>query len=185
MSVNFRAVFEATPGPYLVLDAELTIVAVNDAYLAATMTHREDIVGRHIFDAFPDPPDDPEATGVANLSASLARVREHLAPDAMEVQRYPVRRPDGRFEERYWSPLNSPVFVGDRLRWIVHNVEDVTETVRLREAESRHEDEIAALQEDKAESRQSERAMRTALIAAVIGVTADIVVGVLVVLLVS
>ena len=35
---DFRALFEAAPTPLLVLDPELTIVAVSDAYLAATMT---------------------------------------------------------------------------------------------------------------------------------------------------
>jgi PAS domain-containing protein len=38
---DFRALFEAAPGLYLVLDRELDIVAASDAYLAATMTKRE------------------------------------------------------------------------------------------------------------------------------------------------
>jgi hypothetical protein len=33
-----------------------------------------EILGRNIFDVFPDNPDDPSATGVANLRASLGRV---------------------------------------------------------------------------------------------------------------
>jgi PAS domain-containing protein len=60
---DFRAMFEAAPGLYLVLDPELRIVAASDAYLDATMTRREEIVGRPIFDVFPDNPEDPEATG--------------------------------------------------------------------------------------------------------------------------
>jgi len=34
------------------------------------------------------------------------------APDAMAVQKYDIPRPaseGGGFEERYWSPFNSPV----------------------------------------------------------------------------
>ncbi len=72
---DFRALFEAATGLYLVLDPELRIVAASDAYLDATMTRREEIVGRGIFDVFPDNPEDPEATGVSNLSASLELVR--------------------------------------------------------------------------------------------------------------
>jgi two-component system sensor kinase FixL len=43
-----------------------------------------------------------------------------------------VRRPDGGFEEKHWSPLNTPVLneAGD-VRFILHRVEDVTELVRL------------------------------------------------------
>jgi len=75
---DFRALFESAPGLYLVLlpdrgrtrarrkyrktktrvppeyrrvwDPVFTIVAVSEAYLAATMTGREGILGRGIFD---------------------------------------------------------------------------------------------------------------------------------------
>jgi PAS domain-containing protein len=74
-AVDYRALFEAAPGSYLVINPDLMIVAVSDAYLRDTMTSRDDLLGKHIFEAFPDNPDDPEATGVANLRASLDRVR--------------------------------------------------------------------------------------------------------------
>jgi signal transduction histidine kinase/ActR/RegA family two-component response regulator len=138
---DFRALFEAAPGLYLVLDPDLRIVAVSDAYLAATMTVREKIVGRGIFDVFPDNPEDPDATGVGNLRASLERVRSQRVPDTMAVQKYDIRRPEeegGGFEIRYWSPRNSPVpDEHKRLAYIIHRVEDVTEFVRLQERESR------------------------------------------------
>src|SRR5206468_4443312 len=38
---DFRALFESAPGLYLVLSADLKIVAASDAYLRATMTKRE------------------------------------------------------------------------------------------------------------------------------------------------
>ena len=47
---DFRALFEATPGLYLVLDSTLNIRAVKDAYCRATMTRRDEILGRHLFD---------------------------------------------------------------------------------------------------------------------------------------
>ena len=120
------------------LAPDLRIVAVSDAYLRATMTAREAILGRGIFDVFPDNPADPDATGVNNLRASLNSVLEFGRTDTMAVQQYDVRRPDadgGGFEERFWSPQNSPVFgPGGRLQFIIHRVEDVTEFVRLRQA---------------------------------------------------
>src|SRR5919206_964508 len=125
---DYRALFHAAPGLYLVLDPSFRIVAVSDAYLAATMTRREDILGRDIFDVFPDNPDDPAATGVANLRASLDRVRAKRVPDTMAVQKYDIRRPEaegGGFEVRYWSPVNSPVLDRrGRLAYIIHRVED-------------------------------------------------------------
>lgn len=133
----FRRLFESMPSRCLVLNPELSIVAVSDAYLHATMTRREDIVGRGIFDVFPDNPDDPAADGVRNLKASLQRVLQNHEADAMAVQKYDIRKPEaegGGFEVRYWSPLNSPVLNEDgSLAYIIHRAEDVTEFVQLKQ----------------------------------------------------
>jgi len=69
LAVDFRVLFEAAPGSYLVLDPDLVIIAVSDAYLRDTMTSRTALVGKGIFEAFPDNPDDREATGVASARA--------------------------------------------------------------------------------------------------------------------
>jgi PAS domain S-box-containing protein len=140
-SLDFSAVFDATPSPYLLLSAGLMIVSVNQAYLQATRTVRENILGRHIFDVFPDNPADPEASGVTNLAASFQRVLQNKRADTMAIQKYDIPVP-GRdriaFEERYWSPLNTPVFnaAGD-VSHIIHRVEDVSEFVRTRERSAR------------------------------------------------
>src|SRR5690349_1136360 len=132
--VDFEAVFNAAPDSYLLLAPDLTILAVDEAYLAATMTSREGIVGRPLFEAFPDDPTDPSATGVRNLRASLERALATRQPDRMPVQRYPIRRPDGTFELRYWSPLNTPVLgPAGEVRYLIHWVEDVTDLVRIKE----------------------------------------------------
>ena len=133
---DFRLLFESAPGLYLVLTPDLQIVAVSEAYLRATMTQRADILGRGLFDVFPDNPDDPAASGVTNLRASLDRVRAQRVADPMAVQKYDIRRPEsegGGFEERFWSPTNSPVLDEKGvLVYIIHRVEDVTEFVRLK-----------------------------------------------------
>lgn len=114
------------------------IVAVTDAYLSATMTQREAILGRYIFDVFPDNPNDPEATGVRNLKASLEAVLKYRVLNKMNVQKYDIRKEGtDEFEERHWSPINFPVLdeTGE-VGLIVHRVEDVTEMVRLGRAET-------------------------------------------------
>jgi signal transduction histidine kinase/CheY-like chemotaxis protein len=133
---DFRALFESAPGLYLVLTPGFNVVAVSDAYLKATMTKRESVLGRGVFEIFPDNPDDPHADGVQNLCASLNRVLQDRTPNHMTVQKYDIRRPDsegGGFEERYWSPVNSPVLGSNgELAYIIHCVEDVTEFMRLK-----------------------------------------------------
>lgn len=125
------------PNLYLVLTTSFDIVAVSDAYLKATLTQRDQIIGRGLFDVFPDDPDDPGATGVHNLNASLQRVLATARPDSMAVQKYAIRVPEeqgGGFEERYWSPVNTPVIDHQgRIAYIIHRVEDVTEFIRLQQ----------------------------------------------------
>jgi anti-anti-sigma regulatory factor len=144
---DFRALFEAAPSCYLVLSPELVIVAVSDAYLEATMTQRAAIVGRGLFDVFPDNPDEPGATGASNLRASLGRVLASRAPDRMAIQKYDIRRPaseGGGFEERHWSPLNSPVLAADKsVVFIIHHVVDVTEHVRSAQEAKRRVRELS------------------------------------------
>lgn len=136
---DFRRLFESSPGLYLVLSPELIIVAASDAYLRATMTERNEIVGRYLFDVFPDNPGDPSASGVRNLGASLDSVRRTKSPDIMPIQKYDVRRPASRgggFEERFWSPVNSPILDDSgELLYIIHRVEDVTRFITLRARE--------------------------------------------------
>lgn len=156
-SADFRRILEAAPGAYLVLDPHFRIVAVTDAYLAATMTVREEIAGRDLFDVFPDNPDDPHATGTRNLRTSLQTVIATRAPHAMEVQKYDIRRPQaegGGFEERYWKPVNTPVLIGGRVGYIIHAVEDVTELARMEH-----------LKDENAQAKDELRSMRAADVA--------------------
>jgi PAS domain S-box-containing protein len=131
---NSRAVlqglFESLPGLFLVFTHDLKIVSASDAYLAALALQRKNILGRSIFEIFPD---QPGTTTISNWRASLDRVRQTAAPDTMAIQKYDIRRPDGVVEERYWSPMNFPVFGTDsRVEYFILRVTDVTEFVRQR-----------------------------------------------------
>ena len=161
---ELNSVFESLPGLYLVLTRDFQIVAVSDAFLKATMTTREGLVGRDFFEVFPDNPDDREAGWAASLGASFDRVIENSAPDTMAIQKHDIRRPDGRFEERYWSPINSPVFGADRrIQYIVHRVEEVTEFMRQKSRTTGSRAEFSArVQQMEAEIFQNSQKLRAA-----------------------
>lgn len=144
--LDFKTLFEQAPSLFLILRAEpkFTILGASDAYLKATMTKRENIVGRDLFEIFPDNPDDPQATGTSKLAASLQRVLTSKSSDAMAVQKYDIRRPEsegGGFEERFWSPCNSPVLSSEgQILYVIHRVEDVTDFIRVsRQKEAQQE----------------------------------------------
>lgn len=153
---DFRLVFEKSPELNLIVDVRFTIVAVTDAYCRATMTRRGNIVGRGLFEVFPDNPDDSHADGVANLRTSLLNVIRFRVPDRMAEQKYDIRRPDGVFEERYWRPLNSPILGTDGyVRFILHAVEDLTELVRIRKEEAAARKRVVEQERTAADLRHS------------------------------
>ena len=133
-SVDFRALIEKSPGLYLILDPELRVVAVSDDYCR----RREDLIGLHISDMFPDCDTNPGTGGYAKLHESLERVLRLKRPDTMAIQRYDMRRPKregGGFIEKHWSPRNSPILdENGEVRWIIHRVYDVTSAVLHPEA---------------------------------------------------
>lgn len=160
-SLDYRALFESSPGLLLVLRANpptYTIVAASGAYLAATMTKRENILGKGVFEVFPDNPNDPKADGVSKLRSSLGRVLLLRMLDKMAVQKYDIQRPGGGgFEERFWSPANYPVFSTDgMIRHIIHRAEDVTEYVRLKRKDEL-ESEVFLREKKVREAEQSLR----------------------------
>ena len=133
--IDYRAVFQALPGMVALLTPDLLFVDANEDYLRFSGRRREDLIGRYLFDVFPDNPNDPAASGARNLEASLLRVLASGERDTMALQRYDVQSleyPD-QWVERFWSPINAPVRGDDgRVVLVVHRVEEVTELIRAR-----------------------------------------------------
>ncbi|MFF4506821.1 SpoIIE family protein phosphatase [Streptomyces sp. NPDC001401] len=134
-SIDYGAVFQALPGMVALLTPELVYADVNEEFCTMSGRKRQDLVGRYLFDVFPDNPNDSGASGMRNLAASLQRVIATGERDAMALQRYDVENPDrpGEWEERYWSPVNAPAFGPDgKVTLLVHRVEEVTELIKAR-----------------------------------------------------
>ena len=131
---DFRLIFESAPALYLVMGPDLRIVAASDDYLDSTATDRTVIVGRTMDEVFPDNPDDPENPGSSNVQASLERVRRDRVVDVMPIQKYDILVPGSgghEYQERYWSPVNSPIIGPDGdLAYVLHHVQDVTASVQ-------------------------------------------------------
>lgn len=137
----YQFAFNATPvGELLIAPTpEFTILAANDSLLRTSGRKRDALLGKGILEAFPGDPEDSQDTGVNSLHASLARVVATRQADEMPLQRYPiaVSMADGsqRYEERFWSASNTPVFDGNgKLVCISHRTIDVTEHKRSSDA---------------------------------------------------
>ncbi|MGB6454375.1 MAG: PAS domain-containing protein [Streptosporangiaceae bacterium] len=132
LRVDFEDVFRHLPIPVLLMTPDFDIADMNLAYLQVAGRTREELLGRNVFEAFPDNPSDPNASGVRDLGESLRRVLATGAPDTLAFQRYDVEvsgRP-GVFERRFWCPVNAPVFGADgRMVLIAQCVEEISDKV--------------------------------------------------------
>jgi PAS domain S-box-containing protein len=135
---DFEQLFRLSPNPYMVLDRELRYVAANDAYLRVTGSRLEDILGRNVFEAFPNDPEEPNNASVRLLQSSFQKVLTQREPDTLALipYRVPLNTSTGTiFEERYWSATHTP-FLDERgeVAFILQHTVDVTEVQRLRQA---------------------------------------------------
>jgi len=115
--------------PSLVMRPDLKIVTANAAYLEITGLRKKDIVGCPLFDVFPDNPGagKTDEDGRAGAAASLARVIDRQVVDRRPSHRYDLCGRDGRFIERWWRSVNTPVFDDrGRLTHILNQARDVT-----------------------------------------------------------
>ncbi|MFF4585320.1 PP2C family protein-serine/threonine phosphatase [Streptomyces sp. NPDC001388] len=131
--IDYAAVFRALPGMVALLTPALEYADANDDFLRLTRRTREQLLGRYIFDVFPENPNDPAAAGRRETEASMLRTVATGERDTMALVRYDIEDPDrpGRWQEHYWSPVNAPVLGPDgQVALIVHRVEEITELIR-------------------------------------------------------
>lgn len=135
---KYHALFAVSSAPFLLLAPDsprFTIIDVNQAYLEATMTTREGLLGRPVFEMFPDNPGDPDIAGVRELRAAFERALASKRPTALPRLKFDIARPDGRFEERWWDPVNTPVLdTAGNITALIHHATDVTAVIRAEAA---------------------------------------------------
>ncbi|MFE9442049.1 PP2C family protein-serine/threonine phosphatase [Streptomyces sp. NPDC006602] len=133
--IDYAAVFRALPGMVALLTPDLVYADANDDFLRLAGRTREQLLGRYIFDVFPENPNDPAAAGMRETRDSMLRVVATGERDTMALIRYDIEDPQrpGHWQEHYWSPVNAPVLSPDgEVALIVHRVEEVTELIRAR-----------------------------------------------------
>ncbi len=83
--LDFESIFNSLPAPFLVMDRDFTIVAVNQAFLDATRRPPESLIGINIFVAFPGPEESRKV-----LQESLERARDKGIADEMPAVSYAI-----------------------------------------------------------------------------------------------
>jgi PAS domain S-box-containing protein len=128
--IDFTSLFEVLPGPHNIIDRDLRFVAVNAAYEQATGRSREDLIGRGMFEAFPN-----SGEAGRRLRQSLERVLETGEADTLAFIRYEIAAADGRMEDRYWTAVHMPIRgPGGAVEFVLQNTVDVTDLQRAQAA---------------------------------------------------
>ncbi|MBC7474697.1 MAG: PAS domain-containing protein [Candidatus Sericytochromatia bacterium] len=135
--LNFQRFFESLSGAYLVLTPEFIIKAVTDAYVKISRKNKDELIDRYLFEVFPNNVDDANVNGVKDLKISFNKVLKEKVSHFMDIVKYEIPLPNGKFEEKYWKKENSPIFnKNGELLYIIHKIEDITEFVMLKEKEN-------------------------------------------------
>src|ERR1700722_11993794 len=121
-------VADASADGVMLLDPDFRIRGVNAAYETISMRRRDDMLGELVFDLFPDDPDDPQASGSAQLQASLESAMRQRGSDAMPIVRYDIVDPrdPGVFLPKLWTWTNTSVDDGDEQIGVLLHVAEIT-----------------------------------------------------------
>ncbi|MCC2096907.1 MAG: PAS domain-containing protein [Hyphomicrobiales bacterium] len=121
---DYSRLFAAIATPIMVLNPELCFVAMNEAYLEITKRTREELLGRFLFDAFPERPERRQ-----RLEDAL---HQTLQGEVTHLKRIPfaIQEPNGEYREAYWSATHAPAYDSQgNIIAIVQHTQDVTTEV--------------------------------------------------------
>lgn len=130
---DYIRIFNASPTPTSIVSADdpkFTFVEVNEAYTKMTQTLEKEILGKSLFEVFPENPEETKPSGVERLRNSFRKVIAEKQRDKMEAIRYDIKLSDGKFNQIYWEVINTPVFDNDgEVEFIINSATNITEQV--------------------------------------------------------
>ncbi len=132
VDIDFQRLFQDIPTPLMILDHDLCFMAANDCYLEMTSRTHGELIGRFVFDAFPESDD-----RIASIRCAFQRA---LAGEVTVLERnvFAIRGRDGVVEDSWWYCEQRPV-IGDDGAIIgvmqhAHNVSREMAAERMRDA---------------------------------------------------
>jgi two-component sensor histidine kinase/PAS domain-containing protein len=124
--------YGSSTSPMLVYAPDLTLLYANAAYERMTGRSAGDILGRHMFDAFPPGPGGDGANAKAVIADTVAQMQASDTPVIVPELQHDLSNDEGEFEDRFWSVVQWPVRGDGGLAAIIQQSEDITEKVRQR-----------------------------------------------------
>ena len=131
--MQHEAVFDAVPAALLLIRAsDFVMLDANQAYLQLVGLPAEQLIGKRVFDVFPNSPTNEGQDQEGDLRALMEqaiRDRERVGVDEF---RYDIQI-ENRFEVRWWTACETPIVDADGVvTHLLHSTEDVTDLARTR-----------------------------------------------------
>lgn len=131
---TYLSAFEHSPTAciFLVPDAPIfTIAGVNAAFLSETHTSLEEIIGKSLFDAFPDKSEDSFLRRQEALIKTFEEVLFTKKAYNIEIHRIDVQLKGSEgFHPRFWNCYTYPILdENNNVKFIVQNPVDITSTI--------------------------------------------------------
>ncbi len=141
--LKYGEIFYNSPAAMLIIAPDApayTMLDVNQAYLQATHTAREELIGNSVFDVFPGNPDDEVSKNIERTIFSFEQAIKNKRQHIMHSYRYDIPIPGtDQFEERYWTTSNTPVMNENaEVIYFIHSPENVTELYKLTQKEKQN-----------------------------------------------
>lgn len=135
MSTDYIRIFRALPYTSVIFGTDYCIVEATDDYLRMTERKREDLLGKNVFEAFPDNPNDTSSNNTGVLKKSIDKAIATKKEDVMDLLRYDIPKPEGGFYTRYWDASHTPV-LDDRgeVIYVIQKTVDATERILTQQA---------------------------------------------------
>jgi len=132
-NIDFEAVFHQSTTPSVLLTPELTICWCNAAYAEATGKQEEQLIGKHLYDAFPGRCEEQRTLLNESFRHVLETGRSHHIPLLkFDIERKTTER-KGDFRDYYWSVLSKPISNAQgEVKFILNQPTDITELTELR-----------------------------------------------------
>ena len=140
---QIKAIFSASPTASLITlpnAPDFTIVYANDIYLGITNRRLEEIIGKNLFDVFPENPEEVNHSRPEKLINSLNHALHKKKAHKIQLYRYDIKKKDSaEFETRFWNNDTYPLLdENDEVMYLVINPLDITEKVIItKESSSR------------------------------------------------
>lgn len=150
LPINYQKLFLALPERYIVFAPDkptYTMVGASDAYLKSVNKKRGELVGKALFDVFPDTSPLAKNTGKGTLELGLEKCLDTKKLHSLGIIRYDIPDRTGKLVLRYWNVTLYPVVNKGEVELIFQHTDDVTDMVLTSEQQKITEtkfDEILA-----------------------------------------